>query len=307
MKFIQGALHWLHLFAPGICVLALCIYTYLSLNLFILPFIIAYTVYILFCLPTQAEIDIWTYIREKVGPLLTTADYSEAFQVKGLLPDKTQPALYTIHPHGLLASSIFVHVLDTHSPLHPVLAHHRIAVHSTLFKIPIFREMLLYHGCIPATRDHMSASLDQSRSVWLVPGGTQEAVHSKTDVETWTFKQHKGFLKMAHQHKVPIVPIYSEGEQTLMTPLYECGWLDSLLSLCTGYTVKAGLIAQACLPHNLLRWHEIGSNLDTKVTTYHIGMPFQVEQIEGASALYEAHVRSLYESVHGKDKELRII
>jgi len=277
------------------------------LNLFLLPFIIAYTAYILLYTPTQTEIDIWTYIRKRVGPLLATGDYSEAFQVKGSIPDKTQTVLYTIHPHGLLASSAFVHVLDTHSPLHDSLTHHRIAIHSTLFKIPILREMLLYHGCIPATRDHITASLEQSKSVWLTPGGTQEASQSKSEEETWTFKAHKGFLKLAHQHKIPIVPIYSEGEQKLMTPTYECGWLDALLGFCTGYTVTAGLILQGFLPHDISRWYAIGANLDKKATTYHIGEPFQVESIAEASALYEAHVRSLYESVHGKDKELRII
>ena len=307
MKLIEWVVHWIILFPPGLCILCLCIYAYLCCNILLLPLLIAYLAYILLYLPTQAEIDIWDYIRKKSPYTLPTADYSEAFQVKGPIPDKTQTALYAIHPHGLLASSALLHVLDAHSPLHPLFAHHRIAIHSTLFKIPILRELLLSHGCIPATKEHISASLEQSTSVWLTPGGTQEAAHSKTEEETWTFKKHKGFLKLAHQHKVPIVPVYSEGEQKLMTPLYECTWFDTFLSLCAGYTVKVGLIAQGLLSHNLQRWQEIWGNLDKKVTTYHIGSPFQVEQIEEAPALYEAHARAHYESVHGKDRELRIL
>jgi len=127
--------------------------------------------------------------------------------------------------------------------------------------------------------------------------------------ETWNLKSHTGYLKMAKKYKIPIVPLYSEGEQTLLTHRHQLPWLDDILAYSTGYRWNINLILQAGLPHNLRRWWALGSDLKTRATVCHIGDPFKVDEadtIEEAQAKYIAHVTALYKSVH-PEKNLTVV
>jgi len=310
MNTVEWILHWTLLFGPGLAALCAGLFMYLCLNIFLWPLIALYLVYIVFWPVSDVEIDIWDSVRNRVGLVLPTADYSQVFQVKGTLPE-TGTCLYAAHPHGLISSSAQVIRMDSHSPLYNSVRQDSIALHSGLFKVPFLREFLLFIGCIPATKHHMEQRVEKGASIWFSPGGTKEMEYTK-DVsggETWNLKSHTGYLKMAKKYKIPIVPLYSEGEQTLLTHRHQLPWLDDILAYSTGYRWNINLILQAGLPHNLRRWWALGSDLKTRATVCHIGDPFKVDEadtIEEAQAKYIAHVTALYKSVH-PEKNLTVV
>jgi len=311
MNTVEWILHWTVLFGPGLAAVCAGLFMYLCLNIFLWPLIALYLIYIVFWPVSDVELDLWDSVRNRVRYTVPTADYTQAFQVKGTLPARADPHLYTFHPHGLVVSSPYVHTFDAHSPLYDHLAHMNVAVHSGLFKVPFIREFMLFRGFIPSTKRHIEGCFEKGRSVCIIPGGTKEMEFSKEGVsgETWNLRSHTGFLKIAQDHQVPIVPLYSEGEQTLLTHRHHLPWLDDILAYITGYRWNIHLILQAGLPHNLRRWWSLGSDLTKKVTTVHIGAPFSAgadESVAEVKAKYIAHVATLYKSVH-PDRELTIV
>ena len=299
--------HWFLVFFPGLTILSLTLFGLLCFNIGLWPLLLVYLIYIFVWEPSCLEIDIWNTLRQRTGVWWPCADYTSAFSVSGEVPD--QPSLYTVHPHGLTSASLPVHGLDPHSPLFQTIHQGHIAVHSLLFKVPVFREALLYRGNIPATHHHMSHVLAQRRSVILIPGGVKEMSASKRDnhQETWYLKKRRGFLKLAKEHKVPIVPLYMEGEQALMTYDYSVAWLDKIIVAITGISVSTLELAQVLLPHNLAQWWRASGPLDRPLTTAHIGTPFRVTgKIDEAHAQYIDHVKALFQSVHGDTKTLVI-
>ena len=311
MNTVEWILHWAVMFGPGLAAVCAGLFMYLCLNIFLWPLIGLYLVYIVFWPVSDVELDIWDSVRNRIKLVLPTADYTQAFQVKGTLPDINVPHLYTLHPHGLIASSPYIHMFDTHSPLYDHFAKNNIAVHSGIFKVPFIREFMLLRGFIPSTKRHIGDCLAKGRSVAVIPGGTKEMEFSKegTKGETWNLRSHTGFLKIAKDRTVPVVPLYSEGEQTLLTYRHHLPWVDDILSYCTGYRWNINLILQAGLPHNLRRWWTLGSNLKARATTLHIGTPFVIDKAdttEETQAKYIAHVTALYKSVH-PEKELTVV
>jgi 1-acyl-sn-glycerol-3-phosphate acyltransferase len=311
MNTVEWILHWTVLFGPGLVALCAGLFMYLCLNIFLWPLIGLYLAYIIFWPVSDLELDLWHSVRERVNLVLPTADYSQTFQVKGTLPDKTVPHLYALHPHGLVASSAPIHLMDKHSSIYESLSRHHLALHSGLFKVPFLREFLLFIGCVPATKHSMERSIEQGSSVWFSPGGTKEMEFSRdvSSNETWNLKSHTGYLKMAQKYKIPIVPLYSEGEQTLLTYRHHLPWFDDILSYVSGISSNIYIILQAGLPHNLRRWWALGSDLKARATVCHIGDPFTIEEgdtIEEAQTKYIAHVTALYKSVH-PEKELTVV
>lgn len=316
MKLLETLTHWFIVFAPGLLLIVGTLFVYICLNILLWPVIFIYCAYILLYSPSEIEINTWKYILESTKRalfnILPIADYQDAFQIKGTLSE--QPAIYTVHPHGLIATSPWVHRFNYHSPYWKVFTHHQVAVHSFLFKLPIIRELLLYAGAIPANKTHIEATLDKGIPVWIVVGGTRDAVHSKRGEEerdTWEVKSHTGFLKIAQKKNVPIIPVYIEGEQTLLTYIYNFDWIDEIITYFTGYRFNMNLLLQSILPHNLYKWWSIGNDLHKKQTTTHIGLPFLMkegeESIEDLQARYIQHIQELYTSSESSNKILTIV
>jgi len=307
MNVLELFSHWCLVFLPGLGILSLLLFGLLCFNVGLWPLLLIYLIYIFMCDPSYLEIDVWNMLRQRAGVLWPCPDYTSAFSVNGQVPD--QPSLYTVHPHGLASASLNAHIMDPRSPLFQTFHHGHLAVHSFLFKVPIVREGLLFRGLIPATHHHMSHVLAQQRSVILIPGGVKEMSVSKRDnhQETWYLKKRRGFLKLAKQHKVPIVPIYMEGGQTFMTYDYSVAWLDKILGAITGISVNTFELAQVLLPHNLVQWQRALGPLDRPLTTAHMGAPFPVTgKVDEAHAHYVDHVKALFQSVHGDTKTLVI-
>jgi 1-acyl-sn-glycerol-3-phosphate acyltransferase len=82
---------------------------------------------------------------------------------------------------------------------------------SILFKIPVFRELSLWTGCIDASRKCAEEALSQQKSLMICPGGEAEQIMTTYGREKVYLSKRKGFIKLAMRKGVPVVPIYVFG------------------------------------------------------------------------------------------------
>eukprot|EP01103_Thecamoeba_quadrilineata_P004688 TRINITY_DN1447_c0_g3_i1.p1 TRINITY_DN1447_c0_g3~~TRINITY_DN1447_c0_g3_i1.p1 ORF type:complete len:348 (-),score=38.75 TRINITY_DN1447_c0_g3_i1:187-1230(-) len=89
------------------------------------------------------------------------------------------------------------------------------AVASVLFRVPIIRCFCFWSGCVPAVRKSLVELLDRGESLAILPGGIAEIFVQSRDVEYVFLSERKGFVRMAIEMGVDIVPVYHLGNTSL--------------------------------------------------------------------------------------------
>jgi 1-acyl-sn-glycerol-3-phosphate acyltransferase len=135
----------------------------------------------------------------------------------------------------------------------------------------------------------MDWAVTQGKSVTLTPGGAREVQYARenTNREVWLLRNRKGFLRFARRHGIPIVPLYTAGEQEAFTsaegwvgqPLQ---WLSGVLRSITGLTVDLNIL-QAFRPANLWKWSAL-QNAERPVTVTSVCEPVATVSAEAATA-----------------------
>jgi 1-acyl-sn-glycerol-3-phosphate acyltransferase len=99
---------------------------------------------------------------------------------------------------------------------------------TVLFRIPLVREICLWTGCIDARKQtaerifqpqpetttsnhHYSNNNNGNISLMVLPGGQMEQLLTQQGREIIYLKKRKGFIRLALQYQVPIVPVYVFG------------------------------------------------------------------------------------------------
>ncbi|TDH70759.1 uncharacterized protein CCR75_000501 [Bremia lactucae] len=121
------------------------------------------------------------------------------------------------HPHGIMPISImWLQFTAQWRQLFPNFYAH-ILTASILHQIPLARDLLHFYGSREVSRTVFANTLRQNESVLVVPGGQAEMLHqqsAKNEVRVYT--HHKGFIRLAIEHGVPLVPVLSFKEGELM-------------------------------------------------------------------------------------------
>ncbi|CAB9510542.1 Diacylglycerol O-acyltransferase 2 [Seminavis robusta] len=128
--------------------------------------------------------------------------------------DKAQ-VLLAVFPHG--SNSDYRVAMDgiLHEAL-PILAEKvRTLTASSLFRVPLAREIALWTGCVDASRKVAERQFDQGRSILVLPGGEQEQIRTQNGRELVYVDKRKGFIKLALRKNVPVVPVYVFGASDL--------------------------------------------------------------------------------------------
>lgn len=86
-----------------------------------------------------------------------------------------------------------------------------ILAHSALFEAPIIRDILRGGGAIPASRGSAHRALDEERKVLVYPGGDWEVHRPSSMRDEIDFGGRKGFITLAMEADVPIVPVVAAG------------------------------------------------------------------------------------------------
>eukprot|EP00928_Gymnodinium_smaydae_P060096 TRINITY_DN4364_c0_g6_i1.p1 TRINITY_DN4364_c0_g6~~TRINITY_DN4364_c0_g6_i1.p1 ORF type:complete len:331 (-),score=39.12 TRINITY_DN4364_c0_g6_i1:185-1177(-) len=123
-----------------------------------------------------------------------------------------------VHPHGVMSYDHIMLVSGMLDELNVVLPHTRRSALSAniLFKIPILREIALAVGAVDASRRTANKCLKEGLSLSVVPGGEREMLLAQRGpIEQLVLKKRMGFVRLALEHGVPLVPVYCFGEAQL--------------------------------------------------------------------------------------------
>jgi len=127
--------------------------------------------------------------------------------------DPTKQYIFAIQPHGILPfGGVINFISDVNEVSKKIPVPVRGLAASACFYCPIYRDVLLGGGVVDASRYNARRVIEGGLSLWLVPGGSREALYSTPRADTLVLKCRKGFVKLAIEHGVPIIPAYSFGE-----------------------------------------------------------------------------------------------
>jgi hypothetical protein len=82
---------------------------------------------------------------------------------------------------------------------------------SVLFRVPLVREWSLWTSGIDARRSVAEQALDRGRTILVRPGGEAEQLRTTRGREIVYLQRRKGFIRLAMQKQVPVVPTYVFG------------------------------------------------------------------------------------------------
>lgn len=190
------------------------------------PLQLAFLIYCLWMLLTnRSKLSGRKFGSDWVLRLLTAAVKTSGFRHQLHLEeslDVSQRYMFAIHPHGVLALSALLFMApqaQLHSRLRQLLI--RPVAASVVFYVPLLRELMMVTGARDASKACVKQLIKSGHSVALFPGGIWEQVSSDNTQEQAFVQRGLGFIRMAIQHGLPIVPVYQFGENQLFktTPL----------------------------------------------------------------------------------------
>ncbi|KAK9402587.1 2-acylglycerol O-acyltransferase 2-A-like [Crotalus adamanteus] len=153
---------------------------------------------------------IWRYMK----------DYFPVSLVKTADLDPSKNYIFGFHPHAILPAGGFINLcteangFSKHFPglkLYPTML-------SMLFRVPFFRDYWMSLGAIPSSKESASYILRKKEGgniVMIVVGGAKEALDAHPGAYTLVLQNRKGFVRLAIENGMPLVPVFSFGENEL--------------------------------------------------------------------------------------------
>ena len=120
-----------------------------------------------------------------------------------------------VHPHAALpVSAIMNFVSDDWNATAPKFPKEniRVLVASFCFYLPVLRELYLGAGFVDASKFSMQHCLNDGHNVMVFPGGASEAKFCAPDEDLLVLRSRRGFVRVAIEHGIPLVPCYTFGE-----------------------------------------------------------------------------------------------
>jgi 1-acyl-sn-glycerol-3-phosphate acyltransferase len=89
---------------------------------------------------------------------------------------------------------------------------HQLA-HDLVFKLPGLRALVQRYGTVPASPANMQRALRRDAALLVYPGGDHETYRPSWESGAVDFGGRTGFVKLALEHGVPVVPVVAIGGQ----------------------------------------------------------------------------------------------
>jgi 1-acyl-sn-glycerol-3-phosphate acyltransferase len=135
-------------------------------------------------------------------------------EVEGLaeVPRDEPVLLVGNHSGGFVIVDTFVFAQSFYDHFGPERRFHQLA-HDAVFKVPGGRAIGRRWGMIPASRDNMRAALDRGAALLVYPGGELESFRPSWESGEVDFAGRTGYVELALEAGVPIVPVVAIGGQ----------------------------------------------------------------------------------------------
>jgi 1-acyl-sn-glycerol-3-phosphate acyltransferase len=154
------------------------------------------------------------YIRRTLPWLRALADVYFRADVRGLeqIPAEGPVLLVGNHSGGTLIADTFVFGQAFYDYFGADRVFHQLA-HDLVFKVPGIRGMLTPYGTVPASPANMRRALSRDAALLVYPGGDHETYRPSWQSAEIDFAHRTGFVRLALELGVQIVPVVSIGGQ----------------------------------------------------------------------------------------------
>jgi 1-acyl-sn-glycerol-3-phosphate acyltransferase len=154
------------------------------------------------------------YLREMLPLMWLFSTFYFRGEVRGLgnIPEDEPVLLVGNHSGGNVIPDTFVFTLAFYTYFGVERAFHQLA-HSLAIAWPIAGDMLRKSGTIRASHKNAERALDSGAPVLVYPGGDWETHRPSWESSKVDFNGRKGFIRLALEAGVPIVPVVSIGGQ----------------------------------------------------------------------------------------------
>ena len=154
------------------------------------------------------------YIRETLPALRLLSSVYFRADVRGLknIPASGPVLLVGNHSGGTMIADTFVFAQAFYDHFGPARRFHQLA-HDLVFKVPGTRALLQRYGTIPASPENMRRALDRDAALLVYPGGDHETYRPSWQSDEIGFGGRTGFVKLALEHDIPVVPVVALGGQ----------------------------------------------------------------------------------------------
>ncbi|HTU86120.1 MAG TPA: lysophospholipid acyltransferase family protein [Solirubrobacteraceae bacterium] len=154
------------------------------------------------------------YIEGTLPALRVTSDLYFRADVRGLehIPAEGPVLLVGNHSGGTWIADTFIFAQRFYDHFGPQRRFHQLA-HDLLFKLPGLRVLAERYGTVPASPANMARALRRGAALLVYPGGDHETFRPSWESDRVDFANRTGFVELALEHDVPIVPVTSIGGQ----------------------------------------------------------------------------------------------
>ena len=154
------------------------------------------------------------YIRATLPALRTMSETYFRADVSGLqrIPESGPVLLVGNHSGGTVIADSFVFAQAFYDRFGPDRRFHQLA-HDLVFGVPGLRTLVQRYGTVPASPANMRRALDRDAALLVYPGGDEESFRPSWQTSEVHFAGRKGFVKLALERDVPIVPVVALGGQ----------------------------------------------------------------------------------------------
>jgi 1-acyl-sn-glycerol-3-phosphate acyltransferase len=154
------------------------------------------------------------YIERTLPALRMTPKLYFRADVGGLenIPPDGPVLLVGNHSGGTWIADTFIFSQHFYDRFGTERRYHQLA-HDLVFKVPGLRALVERYGTVPASPANMSGALKRGAALLVYPGGDHETFRPSWESDRVDFADRTGFVKLALEHEVPIVPVVSVGGQ----------------------------------------------------------------------------------------------
>lgn len=128
------------------------------------------------------------------------------------------PHIFAHLPHAVFPMASFLSFPLCGDPGTGVPAPMEGLVATVLMRVPFYKHLFAWMGCVPADKPKLMSLLERGTNVGVIVEGVAGIFHGATpEAERVYLRNRKGFVKAALQAGAPLVPVYHLGASQLLS------------------------------------------------------------------------------------------